>query len=53
MSEAKTWDRLSSSYDKIVGLFDRSYPRVRELLRSDTKVGGVSEKGVDLVPRFA
>lgn len=35
MSEAKTWDRLSSTYDKTIGLFDRSYPRVRELLRSD------------------
>lgn len=35
MREAETWDRLSSQYDRVVGLFDRSYPRVRELLRRD------------------
>lgn len=35
MKEAETWDRLSSRYDRVVGLFDRSYPRVRELLRRD------------------
>jgi ubiquinone/menaquinone biosynthesis C-methylase UbiE len=35
MREAETWDRLSARYDRVVGLFDRSYPRVRELLRSD------------------
>jgi ubiquinone/menaquinone biosynthesis C-methylase UbiE len=35
MSEAKTWDRLAARYDRIVRWFDRSYPRVRELLRDD------------------
>lgn len=35
MNEANTWDRLSARYDKIVSLFDLSYPRVRELLRVD------------------
>lgn len=35
MTEAETWNRLSSWYDVIVGLFDSSYPRVRELLRAD------------------
>jgi ubiquinone/menaquinone biosynthesis C-methylase UbiE len=35
MNEAKTWDRLAGKYDKSVGHFDRSYPRVRELLRTD------------------
>lgn len=35
VSEARTWDRLSSGYDQIVRLFDQSYPRVRGLLRQD------------------
>ncbi|MCA9666623.1 MAG: methyltransferase domain-containing protein [Myxococcales bacterium] len=35
MSEAKVWDRLAKSYDRSVRLFDRSYPRVRELLHAD------------------
>ena len=35
MSEDSTWDRLARSYDKDVKHFDRSYPRVRELLRAD------------------
>jgi len=35
MREAETWDRLSFRYDRVVGLFDRSYPRVREALRRD------------------
>lgn len=35
MSEARTWDRLAGNYDKNVSRFDRSYPRVRELLRAD------------------
>ena len=33
--EAQTWDRLAGRYDKNVKLFDRSYPRVREMLRAD------------------
>jgi ubiquinone/menaquinone biosynthesis C-methylase UbiE len=34
-SEADTWDRLANRYDQSVKLFDRSYSRVRELLRRD------------------
>jgi ubiquinone/menaquinone biosynthesis C-methylase UbiE len=33
--EAQVWDRLAGSYDRTVGHFDRSYPRVRELLAAD------------------
>lgn len=35
MNEDQTWDRLAGSYDKTVGHFDRSYPQVRERIRSD------------------
>lgn len=35
MTEAKTWDRFAEKYDKTVKHFNRSYPRVRELLRTD------------------
>ncbi len=34
-NEAKVWDRLAGKYDRTVEHFDRSYPRVRELLRAD------------------
>ncbi|MCH9684379.1 MAG: class I SAM-dependent methyltransferase [Deltaproteobacteria bacterium] len=36
-SEAHTWDALANRYDVIVRMFDRSYPRVRELLREDLR----------------
>lgn len=35
MSEARTWDGFAGRYDRIVRLFARSYPRIRELLRQD------------------
>ena len=35
MNEARVWNRLAARYDKSVSLFDRSYPRVRDLLRED------------------
>ncbi|HBP19681.1 MAG TPA: class I SAM-dependent methyltransferase [Planctomycetes bacterium] len=35
MSEAATWDGFAGRYERIVRLFDRSYPRIRELLRRD------------------
>jgi ubiquinone/menaquinone biosynthesis C-methylase UbiE len=35
MSETNTWNRLAHKYDTTVRLFDRSYGRIRELLRSD------------------
>jgi len=35
MSEAEIWDRLAPSYDRTTRHFDRSYPRIRELLAAD------------------
>lgn len=35
MAEADIWDRFADRYDATVKHFDRSYPRVRELLRED------------------
>ncbi len=33
--EARIWDRLAGKYDRTIRHFDRGYPRVCELLRSD------------------
>lgn len=35
MTEASTWDGFAGTYDRVVRLFDRSYPAVRERLRED------------------
>lgn len=35
MSEAKTWDGLARSYDRVVRIFDRSYPAIRARIRDD------------------
>lgn len=35
MSEASTWDGLAGRYDRVVRLFDRSYPAIRDRLRVD------------------
>lgn len=35
MSEAASWDGFAPRYGRLVRLFDRSYPRIRELLRED------------------
>ena len=35
MDEAATWDRISNRYDRVVRIFDRSYPEVRARLATD------------------
>lgn len=35
MTEASTWDGLAGRYDRVVRLFDRSYPAIRDRLRED------------------
>jgi ubiquinone/menaquinone biosynthesis C-methylase UbiE len=35
MSEARIWDRFAANYDRTVRHFDRSYDRIRELIRAD------------------
>jgi len=35
VSEARTWDGLADRDDRVVRLFDQSYPAIRERLRAD------------------
>lgn len=39
MDDARIWDRLAGRYDRLVRLFDTSYPRVRERLADDLPAG--------------
>ncbi len=41
--DASTWNRLAGRYDRIVRLFDTSYPRVRARLADDLPPGRVLE----------
>ena len=35
MDESRTWDAMAGRYDRIVRLFDRSYPAIRARLRAE------------------
>ena len=37
MDESRTWDSLANRYDRIVRIFDRSYPAIRQRLSEDLR----------------